>query len=255
MARLGFAALLLPAVVGLLVLLVVPARRSAAGAAVPPTPSTAAPFAARLAWLGDCATCHAANAAGTPYGPDLRRASGSLLDYELSTGRMPLPYGERVPRRAVPQYTRTQMNELIAYVLSLTDAPANTIPPVATDLTNADRASGGEVFRLNCAACHTVTGIGGALLYRDAPPLRSSTPLQTAEAVREGPGAMPAFGNAAISDRDLRDVVAYVSYLRKPRDEGGWPIGHVGPIAEGLIGFAVGTLGLLVAARMIGTRT
>jgi ubiquinol-cytochrome c reductase cytochrome c subunit len=239
------AALFLPALAGALAVLLFPARHSAADPGFDP----------RITWLGDCATCHAADGSGTQFGPTLQHTTGTLLEYELSTGRMPLPYGDHVPHRATPKYTAPQIDQLASYVLSITHAPTGALPPVVTDLAHANSANGGEVFRLNCSACHTVTGVGGALLHRDAPPLGPATPQQTAAAVREGPGAMPAFGTAAISDTDLRDVVAYVHYLHRPNDAGGWAIGHVGPITEGLVGFVVGTLGLLVVARMIGTRT
>lgn len=252
------AALVLPAIVGVLAVLFGPSRSSGAAAgprAVGRTDSAGVAFDAKTAWLAACATCHAPNGAGTRFGPSVQRSTQPLLDYELSTGRMPLPYGQRVPRRAPPSYTRPQIDALIPYILSVTGAPRGALPAITTDIARADVPRGGELFRLNCAACHTVTGVGGALLRREAPSLGASTATQTAEAVRTSPGAMPGFGTAALSDEELRDVVAYVQYLRAPNDAGGWSIGHIGPIAEGLVGFAVGTLGLLVVARMIGTRT
>ena len=48
----------------------------------------------------------------------------------------------------------------------------------------------------------------GALIRREAPALHSSTPTQIAEAIRVGPGQMPAFGDAALTDEQMASVVA-----------------------------------------------
>ncbi len=243
---LAWALLLVPPIAGVIVVSVVPLR--AAGA-----PAEARAFDARSAFLGDCATCHGATADGTELGPSIRRANGALLDYELSTGRMPLERPHQVPHRKPPHYTPAEMTALIDYILSLTHAPRDGVGRL--DLAAANRADGGQLFRLNCAACHTWSGTGGALLHREAPPLQPATARQIAEAVRTGPGAMPSFGQAALTDRQLDDVVAYVRYLDRPDDRGGFALWHVGPIVEGLIGFALGTGALLIAARAIGTRS
>src|SRR5205085_11353855 len=96
-----------------------------------------------------------------------------------------------------------------------------------------DLAEGGDLFRLQCAACHAWAGDGGALLHVDVPSLHASSPNVVAEAVRVGPGQMPAFGEAALTDEQLASVVAYVRHLDHARDEGGRPLWHLGPVAEG----------------------
>jgi ubiquinol-cytochrome c reductase cytochrome c subunit len=86
------------------------------------------------------------------------------------------------------------------------------------------------------------------------PPTNRATPTQIAEALRTGPGAMPRFGSAALSDQEVADVVAYVRYLDHPNDHGGYPLGRIGPLAEGAVAVFV-ALGLLfLAIRWIGTR-
>ena len=116
-------------------------------------------------------------------------------------------------------------------------------------------AAGGEIFRLQCAACHAWSGEGGALLQRAAPSTHPATALEIAEAVRAGPGNMPTFGRAAVNDEQLQSLVRYVRYLDHPDDRGGAPLWHIGPLAEGAIAVFVG-LGLLVLAiRWIGTRS
>jgi ubiquinol-cytochrome c reductase cytochrome c subunit len=119
---------------------------------------------------------------------------------------------------------------------------------------NANRAAGGEVFRMQCAACHAWAGDGGALLHREAPNLHDATATQVGEAVRVGPGLMPAFGHAAIDNRQLDQLAAYVRYLANPQDRGGDPLWHLGPFAEGFIAWAVGMTVLVLTIRWIGER-
>ena len=78
--------------------------------------------------------------------------------------------------------------------------------------------------------------------------------MQIAEAVRVGPGTMPAFGAAALTDPQLDDVVAYVRYLDRPKDRGGQPLWHLGPVAEGAVAWFVGLGALLVAVRWMGEK-
>ena len=75
-----------------------------------------------------------------------------------------------------------------------------------------------------------------------------------AEAIRIGPGAMPVFGPDTFDDHEVDSVVRYVLYLRDPDDAGGLDLGHLGPLSEGLVAWAVGLLGVLLAARWIGTQ-
>ena len=112
---------------------------------------------------------------------------------------------------------------------------------------------GGSLYRESCAACHSWSGEGGALLHREAPPLQSATPVQVAEAIRVGPGQMPAFGTAALTKQQVDDVVRYVGYLQDPDDRGGLPLRHLGPVAEGAIGL-VGLALVLCLCRWIGER-
>jgi ubiquinol-cytochrome c reductase cytochrome c subunit len=233
--------------------------------------SAAALGEARLTYLRDCATCHGADAQGTPFGPSLQGAGPAAFDYWLSTGRMPLianarppksPQGQAPPgqyladpnaqdQRRTPSYSPSQIEALVEYISSI--APGGPgIPTV--DLANADLAVGGQVFRLQCAACHAWAGSGGALYQRSAPSLHRATPTQIAEAMRTGPGQMPAFGVAAVPAHQLDDVVAYVGYLHHPTDRGGQPLWFLGPVAEGAVSIIIGLGVLLLASRWIGSR-
>ena len=135
------------------------------------------------------------------------------------------------------------------YVRTLIGSGGPQIPP----LTSGDVAQGGELYRLNCAACHAWAGSGGALADREAPDLHDATARQTAEAVRVGPGKMPAFGLAALSTRQVGAVAAYVEELRSPADRGGVSLAHLGPVGEGAAA-GITLIALLVVVRVIGER-
>ena len=63
-------------------------------------------------------------------------------------------------------------------------------------LAGANQSAGQDLFSLNCAACHTITGSGDALAFgTNAPSLqnRSVTAQQVVEAIRTGPANMPRF--------------------------------------------------------------
>ncbi len=211
----------------------------------------------RLYVLG-CSSCHGEDGTGvrTPEG-DLR--GPSLLDsgeagvyYELSTGRMPLPDSEQQPQRKRPAYDEADQAALVAYVASLGAGP----PLPRLDPLSGPLAEGGELFRANCAPCHSATGAGGALSYgRAAPTLQESTALQVAAAVRAGPGQMPVFGPGVLTDGEVAGIARYVRYLQDPDDRGGLPIGRTGPVPEGAVAWFFGIGAFLAAVAWIGTRS
>lgn len=255
------------AVVSLGLMLLHPGTGSAQHASVRVAAQTAN---ARAIFLADCAVCHGGNAQGSDRGPALGPFGRAGVDYSLSTGRMPLaPAGrtdeagrpiEPLPQRQLPKpdlpvtrhdpaYSPTTIQALVDYIASLTGEVQPDIPRVQP----GDLTRGGTLYRLQCAACHAWAGDGGALLHREAPSLHQATDLQVAEAVRVGPGQMPAFGTAALTDEQLDAVVTYVKYLQDPDDRGGTPLAHLGPFAEGALGLAA--LGaLLLLTRWIGQR-
>jgi ubiquinol-cytochrome c reductase cytochrome c subunit len=50
----------------------------------------------------------------------------------------------------------------------------------------------------------------------------------------------------------MNDIVRYVRWTRHPADPGGWGIGHIGPVPEGMVAWLMGLLSLLIVARLIG---
>lgn len=225
----------------------------ALGSASPASPTGGAPPVADI-YRRDCASCHGPDAAGTPRGPDLAGVGLGLVDFMVRTGRMPIAHPEEQPRRAPPAYDEPTIAALVAYVGQLQGGAVADGPPIPEiDTAAGDVADGAAVWRLNCAACHQWSGNGGAVSDQAAPDVRHATVREIAEAVRAGPGSMPAFGDAAVSDRDLDSLAAYMAEnLDHPDDPGGWPIGHIGPVAEGAVALVAG-LGLLaIVCRMLG---
>jgi len=212
----------------------------------------AATFDARATYLRDCASCHGAAGEGSPRAPRIDDAGAAYVDYELSSGRMPIAVPAQQVRRRPPRYSPDQIRALVDYTSGLGHGGGPPVPSV--DLRAASLQRGGELFRLQCAACHAWAGDGGALLLREAPDLHEATSAQIAEAIRAGPGTMPVFARAALTDDDLASVVAYVRYLRHPTDRGGNGLWHLGPLAEGAVAVVIGLGTLVLALQWIGER-
>jgi ubiquinol-cytochrome c reductase cytochrome c subunit len=111
-----------------------------------------------------------------------------------------------------------------------------------------------HAFRDHCAGCHSINARGGVAPPGMAPALQQASATQIAEAVRVGPYLMPRFDERQISDAQLNSIVAYVLAQRHPDDRGGWGIGHIGPIPEGLVAWLLAGTALLIVARLIGER-
>jgi ubiquinol-cytochrome c reductase cytochrome c subunit len=204
-----------------------------------------------------CSSCHGTAGEGITTadnqrrGPSIQQSGESAAFYELSTGRMPLADSNQQPRRKPAVYNAEDIAALVAYVGSLGDGPK--LPVV--DAARGDVAIGGELFRANCAPCHSASGAGGALSYgRAAPSLGAAKPEEIGAAVRSGPSQMPVFDQSLLSQSELNDVVAYVGYLRAPQDPGGLPIGRIGPVPEGFVAWFFGAGALLAIVAWIGTR-
>jgi ubiquinol-cytochrome c reductase cytochrome c subunit len=201
-----------------------------------------------------CSSCHGENAEGTSRAPNLVGVGAGTVDFWVSTGRMPAenPNQVQAPRKPA-RLSNQEALEVAAYINSLD--PAKPGIPIV-NLRTADVAVGADLFSLNCAACHTITGAGDELAFSTyAPSLRAASPTQIAEAIRTGPGNMPRFsGN--LDDAQVRDIVAYVSeYVQHPSNPGGLALGGVGPVAEGFVALLFGVGVLALVGYWIGERS
>jgi ubiquinol-cytochrome c reductase cytochrome c subunit len=201
-----------------------------------------------------CSSCHGLNAEGTTDGPSLIGVGAAAVDFQVSSGRMPMAtQGVQAPRKQVI-YTKDEIAALAAYVASLAPGPAI---PSDEDISTvgADVARGGELFRVNCAQCHNFAGQGGALSQgKYAPNLSKATARQIYEAMLTGPQNMPIFSDATLPKKDKQDIIAYIEALRNGNNPGGMDLGSYGPVTEGLFGWLAG-FGILVGfAIWIGVK-
>jgi ubiquinol-cytochrome c reductase cytochrome c subunit len=122
------------------------------------------------------------------------------------------------------------------------------------DPAKGSLSQGFELFTEHCAGCHQAVAQGGYVTDTRVPPLQQSTPTQIAAAVRTGPYLMPEFSRRQISDSELNSIVAYVQSTKHPEDRGGWGIGHIGPVPEGMVAWAVAGIALIGLCVLIGER-
>lgn len=216
-----------------------------------PSRAQSVPPEGRTLYMRDCAYCHGPRGEGTQGIPPLIGTGAAGTDFYLSTGRMPV--SERDVLQAEPRepiYTEQEIERIVAFVSSFGPGPA--IPRV--DPAAGDLGRGADLYLRNCAACHSATGIGAALTSGlVAPSLLASTPTEVAEAMQIGPGTMPVL-SPPLDERDTNAIARYVQYLQAPIDDGGNALGHIGPIAEGFVGLAVGLGLILLVTRWIGER-
>ena len=64
---------------------------------------------------------------------------------------------------------------------------------------------------------------------------------------------MPRFSAAQISDAQLNSIVDYVLSTNRPDNPGGWAIGNIGPISEGILAWLTGIM-LAIACIGLGRR-
>jgi ubiquinol-cytochrome c reductase cytochrome c subunit len=205
---------------------------------------------ARL-FASTCSSCHGLAARGVPgRGPSLRGVGALAADFYLRTGRMPLASPHDVPVRADPQLSDAQIRDLVAYVASF-GGPAIPRPGPS----RGTLARGRQVFESNCAGCHQIVARGGIVTGAVAPALGQATPTDVAEAIRIGPYLMPRFPAATIDRHDVDALTRYVEWTRHPDDAGGWSIGNLGPIPEGMVAWLIAIAALVALARLVGDGT
>lgn len=203
----------------------------------------------------NCATCHGPAGEGTETGPSLIGVGAASVDFQVGTGRMPMqmhgPQAEAKPK----QFNEQQTAQLAAFVASLGAGPAIPTDEMV-DPTLGDKANGMNLFRTNCAMCHNVAGVGGALTEgKFAPPVIGVEARHIFEAMDTGPQSMPKFNDATITPQEKRDIISYVKYLEETPAPGGLTLGNIGPVSEALVAWIVGIAGLIGCAVWLGARS
>ncbi|MFE2971469.1 c-type cytochrome [Streptomyces sp. NPDC059340] len=204
-----------------------------------------------------CASCHGTGGQGSSDGPSLVGVGAAAVDFQVGTGRMPAQQpGAQIPSKKVI-YSQAEIDQLAAYIASLGAGP--TIPTKSqVSPEGADIAKGGELFRTNCAQCHNFTGKGGALTHgKYAPSLEGVDPKHIYEAMQTGPQNMPSFPDTTLSEKNKKDIIAYLNAVNGDDTEspGGLELGGLGPVSEGLFGWIFGLGALVAVAVWVAART
>ena len=216
-------------------------------------------------YAGNCATCHGIAGEGINQprtgagglmgqGPSLRGVGALAADFYLRTGYMPLA-NPRAEPEDLQQGNRVLLSEkeirsLVSYVASLGGGPSIPTPdPAAGSLS-----MGQQLFAMHCAGCHQIMARGGFVTGARVPELQTVPATQIAEAVRVGPYLMPRFSAKQISDAQLNDIVRYIISVRHPDNRGGWGIGNVGPIPEGLVTWWIAAPLIIVMCLLLARR-
>jgi ubiquinol-cytochrome c reductase cytochrome c subunit len=147
-------------------------------------------------------------------------------------------------------FSPKEVKSLVEYVASLGKGPGIPHPhPQGTSLSE-----GLSLFTLHCAGCHQMAAEGGYVTGAKVPPLHTVSATQIAEAVRVGPYLMPRFSTKQISNSQLNAIIHYVLYTDHIDNRGGWGIGNLGPIPEGLVTWWIGIPLLLIGCMLVGRR-
>jgi ubiquinol-cytochrome c reductase cytochrome c subunit len=213
-------------------------------------------------YAANCLSCHGVDGSGVTsrprpginqvhgLGPPLRGVGAIAADFYLTTGYMPLDNPHEQPRHTSSPFDKREISALVAYVASLGKGPG--VPHPHPERGEISR--GLSLFTEHCAGCHQIVAEGGYVPNAVAPPLHEATPVQIAEAVRIGPYLMPKFRKSQISDAQLDSIIAYVQWAKHPDDRGGWSIGRIGPVPEGLVTWLIAAAALVGCCLVIGKR-
>ncbi|MEU1517711.1 c-type cytochrome [Streptomyces sp. NPDC005811] len=205
-----------------------------------------------------CASCHGTKGQGSSDGPSLVGVGAAAVDFQVGTGRMPAAtsQGAQVPRKKVI-YTQAEIDQLAAYIASLGAGP-NVPTDAEYGTEGADIGKGGELFRTNCAQCHTASAKGGALTHgKFAPTLEGVDPKHIYEAMQTGPQNMPSFPDTTLTEQNKKDIIAYLDAIDSDEtvNPGGLELGGIGPVSEGLFAWIFGLGALIAVAVWVAART
>jgi ubiquinol-cytochrome c reductase cytochrome c subunit len=223
-----------------------------AGAATDPKDDIAA---GRALFLANCASCHGLDASGRNNAPSLIGVGPAAVDFQVGTGRMPLRQDAPQAPQGTNEFTAEQISQMAAYIGSL--GPGPEIPSAEdVDYSKADASRGATIFRTNCAMCHNFAGKGGALTRgKYAPNLDGTSPTHIYEAMLTGPQSMPVFDDRTLTPQDKRDIIAYLKTTEQQPTPGGFSLGFLGPVNEGLVAWVVGIASLIGCAVWLGAKS
>lgn len=230
----------------------------APGLAAQDTPQlTGAAAEGRALYDTSCVTCHGRNLQGVEgRGPSLVGVGAASVEFQVSTGRMPLARQEAQAERKPPFFDDAQTRQLAQYIQETGGGPQ--VPAGDDFAAEGNVAEGGRLFRINCSSCHAFSAGGGALSSgKFAPGLGPATDRQLYAAMLTGPQNMPVFGDNQLTPQEKADIIAFIQDgLKEDRDPGGlFNLGRYGPSTEGLAVFLVGIVALVFASLWIAGKS
>lgn len=213
-------------------------------------------------FAANCSTCHGIAGRGITHarpgaadlyglGPPLRHVGAEAADFYLRTGLMPLDNPHHEPSNDRVLLSGNEIRALDRYVASLGRGPGIPDPHPQ----NANMSEGTQLFTEDCAGCHQEDARGGFVTGARVPPLQGYTNAEIAEAVRIGPYLMPKFSSRQLSNAQLDSIIKYVQSQNHPYNRGGWGIGNIGPIPEGLVTWLIAVPLLLISCLIVGRRS
>ncbi|RYP85649.1 c-type cytochrome [Nocardioides guangzhouensis] len=221
----------------------------------------------RELFLVGCAFCHGQNGEGVKsskgqYGPSLVGVGAAAVDFQVGTGRMPMqqPGQQALAKKKV--YTDEEIQALAAYVASLGPGPAipdeseYSLEGLSEEEQREAITKGGQLFLTNCTACHNFDGSGGAMPNgKFAPSLKGVEKRHIFEAMLTGPQQMPVFSNDVLHPEDKAAIIAYLKSTEDTPEYGGFGMGGLGPVSEGMFAWLVGIGSLVGFAFWIASHT
>ena len=215
-----------------------------------------------------CITCHGQNLQGVEdRGPSLVGVGAGSVYFQVHSGRMPAADNEAQAERKKPRYSEHQVVALASYVDQYGGGPGIVTDPdgsiameslrgASGESRTEEMARGGELFRLNCASCHNFTGRGGALSGgKFAPILDPANEQEIYQAMLTGPQNMPRFSDRQLTPDEKKDIIAFIKNSDSAVSPGGYGLGGLGPVTEGVAMWLVGIVALIGATLWIGSRS
>jgi ubiquinol-cytochrome c reductase cytochrome c subunit len=221
----------------------------------------------RELFLVGCAFCHGQNGEGIKakqgqLGPSLVGVGAAAVDFQVGTGRMPMQQPGQQAKVKDVVYTQEEIDALAAYVASLGPGPSipeedeYSVEGLSEEEQRRAVTQGGQLFLTNCTACHNFDGSGGALPSgRYAPKLKGVTEKHIYEAMLTGPQQMPVFGDRVLTPEDKAAIIAYLKKNEETPEYGGFGMGALGPVSEGMFAWLVGIGSLVGFAWWIASHT
>ena len=210
--------------------------------------SSSAPAVAAI-YQRDCATCHGATGSGTTRGPRIAGVGTAMVDYMLSTGRMPIVQPTdhlatpppRLRRGHPPGAGRLRRRRSL-----------RAGPPIPDRRSGPCRSRPGQPAVPARLRALPLGGRAAAARCWISPRPICTNRHRPKRARRCGPAhrPCPSSAQAALTGRQLDDVVAYVQYLRHPDNRGGFSLDHLGPLPEGAVALVFG-LGVLICVTIL----